>query len=98
MSQKHYEIIKGRTLFLHDIISFRDGGTKELHYREASENIYVCIDFRIGKRTGEVWVGYPEKPESVKIEDQNTLNNIKTSIEIFIKNAQFCLTDGKFTL
>jgi len=96
-AQKQYQLLSERTLFLSDIDSYRDGGTRSLTYNLGDEKVQVCIDFRLGSRSGEVWLGYPEKEGSIKIQHQHILDKIKESIELRIKNIEFCL-EGKFTL
>jgi hypothetical protein len=72
--------------------SYRDGGTVSMNCRiggpiwdkyiktETGKEVEICIDGRFGKYP-TIWIGYPEKKESILIEDSEIIKHIISRVE-----------------
>jgi hypothetical protein len=76
-------------IFIGNIISYRDGGTISITgYVQGFGETEICIDQRIGSKDSSVWIGYPDKKDSIRITDEDFLNSLKDAVISYSKSAE----------
>ena len=63
------------------ITTYRDGGTISIKgFMQGFREKEICIDRRIGVGNDSVWVGYPDKKDSIRITDKDFLQALKKEV------------------
>lgn len=71
------------------ITSYRDGGTISIiGFIQGFKEREICIDKRIGSECNSVWIGYPDKKNSIRITDIEFLETLKKSINDYVESVK----------
>lgn len=74
---------------IESITSYRDGGTISIKgFIQGFKEREICVDQRIGSKDTSVWVGYPDKKDSIRITDEDFLKELKEAVTLYSKSAE----------